>query len=70
METVRYLGPGEAARRLAVSTQTIRSWLAAGMLTGERTSIGHLVDAVSVQRLARDRAARPRRGRQTLAAQE
>lgn len=39
--TGRLLYPGEAARRLNVTTDTLRRWAKAGVLTAETTTGGH-----------------------------
>ncbi len=58
----RLLGTSAAARRLNVSSQTVRRFIEAGKLPAVRTPLGHLLDAGEVERLAAERAAQARRG--------
>jgi DNA-binding transcriptional MerR regulator len=51
------LTPAQAALRLGVTPAMIRHWADRGRLTCERTPLGRLVDADSVERLRAERAA-------------
>ena len=57
-ETTRWLTPSQAARILDVTPARVRQLIAAGQLACDRTPLGRLVLASSVERLAAERAAR------------
>ena len=58
-----FISPNEAARRLQVSYQSVRTWLKRGLLEGQPTALGTLVDAESVEQLAEQRRKRASRER-------
>jgi excisionase family DNA binding protein len=50
-----YLRPSEAARRLEVSVELVRSWMKEGRLPHVQTPLGRLVPRDAVERLAAER---------------
>ena len=52
------LSPSQAARRLEVSSEMVRRWIRSGRLIATSTSLGHLIDAASVERLRVEREER------------
>jgi excisionase family DNA binding protein len=54
----QFIRPSEAAARLGVSYQTIRQWAARGILAGQKTALGTVIDAASFERLAAARQAK------------
>lgn len=50
-ETTRILSPGAAARRLDVSYQTIRNYVAKGLLRAVQTPLGLCIEVESVDAL-------------------
>jgi len=54
-ELRNYLRPSEAARRLEVSVELVRSWMKEGRLPHVRTPLGRLVPRDVVERLAAER---------------
>jgi excisionase family DNA binding protein len=61
-DQVRWLTPSEAARELGVTPARVRQLIVSGRLVHDRTPLGRLVLASSVERLAAERA-RHRAGR-------
>jgi excisionase family DNA binding protein len=58
-----YLRPSEAARRLEVSVELVRSWMKEGRLPHVRTPLGRLVPRDAVERLAAEREQKSKGGR-------
>ena len=54
----RWLTPSEAARELGVTPARVRQLIASGQLDCDRTQLGRLVLASSVEALAAERARR------------
>ena len=50
-----YLRPSEAARRLEVSVELVRSWMREGRIPHVRTPLGRLVPRDVVEQLAAER---------------
>lgn len=63
-----YLTPAEAARRLGLSVEMVRTWLRAGRIEHVRTPLGRLIPASEIERLAIERQQRGgvRRGAMTV----
>jgi excisionase family DNA binding protein len=55
MGTQKVVPTGDAARRLNVTARTVRRWLAAGRLTGQRIGCILVVDEAAVAELERAR---------------
>lgn len=51
-----YVTPAEAARRLGLSVEMVRTWLKAGRIEHVRTPLGRLIPAAEVERIAIERA--------------
>ena len=54
----RWISPSEAARRLGLSGDYVRDLCDAGRLRIQRTALGRLIHAESVERFRREREAR------------
>jgi hypothetical protein len=50
--------PSQVAVRIGITPQRVRQLLDEGRLLGVRTSLGHLIDPASVERLVAERAER------------
>lgn len=53
-----YLTPAEAARRLGLSVEMVRTWMRTGRIEHVRTPLGRLLPAAEVERLAAERQKR------------
>lgn len=58
MDITQWMTPTQAAFRLRVSTEAVRKYCNQGYLVAVRTGNGRLIDPASVERLAKERAAR------------
>ena len=56
VNTATALSPSQAARTLGLSRQRVKQLLIGGRLVAERTALGHLIDAQSVEDLRQERA--------------
>jgi len=50
-----YLRPSEAARRLEISVELLRTWMREGRIPHVQTPLGRLLPAAEVERLAAER---------------
>ncbi len=64
MELVGMLRTGEAARRLGISQEALRSWVRRGKIRCVETPFGRLFERGEVNRLAVERAVMAGRGEQ------
>jgi excisionase family DNA binding protein len=57
-QMTEYLTPAEAARRLGLSVEMVRTWLRTGRIEHVRTPLGRLIPMSEVERIAAERRTR------------
>ena len=68
IDTTDYLTPSEAARRLGISVEMVRTWLKAGRIEHIRTKLGRLIPITEIERIAAERQRRGGERRGTMTA--